>query len=226
MEEFLNKNILITGQTGSGKSFFLHNVITYLLNRNSPQDLKLVLIDPKKVELIIYRNLPHLLEEPIFDPPEAADVLKRAWDESIRRLNKIQQNKEGLPSIYIIVDEFSDLMMSDKREIFEEYFEKIASLSKITGVYIMLSSSRNPSFEDMLTRKIRESFLYRIAFKAAREEDSVAVIGEKGAEKLSKPGSCLMKNLAEPGVRKIQMPYIDDEKEVNKIKEKIGGDIN
>lgn len=222
MKKFLHKNILVAGQTGSGKSNFLHKMAGALLEENSPNDLRLILIDPKRVEFGIYNGLVHLLAEVIYESDKIKSALKWTWGESMRRLkeieklqsatiyeyNKIKYTKNKLPEIVIIVDELSDLMAYDKK-FFENYIEKITALSKITGIYMILSTSK--SIPAVITKKISGCFLDRICFKTFNEEAPLLVLGEKGAEKLLNPGSCLIKNLTEFKSKSFQMPYISEE---------------
>lgn len=229
MKKFLHKNILIAGRTGSGKSNFMHNLIVNLLEENSPADLRLVLIEPKRIEFAQYNGISHLLAEVIYDSDKARSALKWTWGESLRRLkiiqeadsasiykyNKIKYRKNKLPEIYIIIDEFSDLMAADSK-FFEEYFEKITALSKMTGVYLLVASAK--VIPVVFTKRINNCFVDRICFKTFDENDSLLLLGEKGAEKLSNPGSCLVKNLVEFKIKNKQMPCISDEEIAEKIK--------
>ena len=222
MKKFLHKNILIAGQTGSGKSNFMHKLLGTLLEENSPNDLRLILIDPKRVEFAIYNGLAHLLAEVIYESGKATSAFRWAWGESLSRLKQIEElhiasiyeyNKNRyinnkLPEILIVIDEAADLMVFDKK-FFENHIKKITALSSITGIYLIFSTSR-PSPEHIITKKIRECFLDRIAFKLASEKESILVIGEKGAEKLSNLGSCLIKNLTGYKSKSFQMPYISE----------------
>ena len=137
MKIFLHKNILIAGRTGSGKSNFMHNLIVNLLEENSPAEVRLILIEPKRIEFAQYNGISHLLSEVIYDSIKAESALKWTWGQSLMRLkiiqeadsasiykyNKIKYKKNKLPEIYIIIDEFSDLMAANSK-FFEEYFEK------------------------------------------------------------------------------------------------------
>ncbi len=210
MRKFTSKNILISGITGSGKSNFLHRMIIDLLNANSPDEVRLILIDPKRVEFSIYDNLPYLLSnQAIVDTLKAINAFKWAWAESMTRLkeidklrcssiekyNKLKYTRDKFPQIYIIIDEFSDLMCYDKK-FFEEYVEKITATSKLTGIYLIVSTSR-PCRDDVFTKKIVECFFNRIAFRLAEERDSIYILGERGAEKLLGAGNFLFKELLE-----------------------------
>lgn len=229
MKKFLHKNILIAGRTGSGKSNFLHNLIINLLEENSPSDLRLVLIEPKRVEFAQYNGISHLLADVIYDSIKTESALKWAWGQSLMRLkiiqeaesasiykyNKIKYRKNTFPEIYIIIDEFSDLMAANSK-FFEEYFEKITALSKMTGIYLLIASAK--VIPVVFTKRISGCFVDRICFKTSDENDSLLLLGEKGSEKLSNPGSCLVKNLTEFKIKNRQMTYISDEEIAEKIK--------
>ncbi len=214
MNQFLHKNILITGSTGSGKSNFLNKIIMTLIDENSSDDLKLVLIDPKRVEFAVYEGVAHIMSDVIHESEEAKKVLSWAMDESLRRLNN-KQSKSALPEIVIIIDEFSDLICSDK-DFFEDCIEKITAVSDTNRIYFVISTSR-PSPKDVYTDKIMNCFSNRICFRVESENDSLLIIGQKGAEKLSEQGSCLIKDSANSKITSFQVPFIS----VEQIKEKI-----
>lgn len=214
MNQFLHRNILITGSTGSGKSNFLNKIIMTLIDENSSDDLKLFLIDPKGVEFGVYEGMTHIMSGVIYKSEEAKKVLSWAMDESLRRLNN-KQLKNTLPEIVIIIDEFSDLICSDK-DFFEDCVEKITTLSETTGIYLVISTSR-PSPKDVYTNKIMNCFSNKICFRVGSEDDSLLIIGQKGAEKLSEQGSCLIKDSANSKITSFQVPFIS----VEQMKEKI-----
>jgi len=229
MKKFLHKNILIAGRTGSGKSNFMHNLIVNLLEDNSPAEVRLILIEPKRIEFAQYNGISHLLSEVIYDSRKAESALKWTWGQSLMRLkiiqeadsasiykyNKIKYKKNKLPEIYIIIDEFSDLMAANSK-FFEEYFERITALSKMTGVYLLVASAK--VIPAVFAKRISGCFIDRICFKTIDENDSSLLLGEKGAEKLSNPGSCLVKNLVEFKIKNQQMPHISDDEIAEKIK--------
>lgn len=224
MNQFFNKNILVTGCTGSGKTFFLNKIIKTLVEENSSTDLGLILIDPKRVEFAMYEGMSHMLSKVIYSTEEAKIVFEWTWKESLRRIRKmetINQEKDNttnkLQTIVIVIDEFSDLICTSKN-FFEEYVEKITAFSNKTGIYLIISTSR-PSPEDVYTEKIRNCFLNRVCFCVGSEKDSVLMIGEKGAETLSKPRNCLIKDLSTLEIESFQVPHITYEEIEKTIEE-------
>lgn len=223
IDDLLHKNILIAGQTGSGKSNFIVKLITTFIKGSNPDDFRLILIDPKRVQLCIYDGLPHLLFKVVYESEKAKSILKWVWEESLRRINAIERAQilNKLPKILIIIDEAADLMVFDK-EFFEDYVKKITSLSDETGINLIFSTVR-PSSEFVVTERIRECFLNRIAFKLANKDDSILIIGERGAEKIINPGSCLIKNLINQKAESFQMPFVSEDEEkrtISDVKEK------
>ena len=238
MKKLKAKNLMISGATGSGKSNFIHGLVMELLKENSPEDLRLILINPKRVELSIYKDVPHLLTDVIFDNEKARSALRWLWNESLRRLklmeelkassiekyNKLKFTKEKLAKIYVFIDEFSDLMCFDKK-FFEEYFEKITTLSKLSEIYLVVSTSR-PSPKDVITNKILSCFSTRIAFKTATEADSIATIGKGGAENLAENGIYLLRELSSFEIKKFESESVNEDElkiELENIKQKYAG---
>lgn len=195
-------NFLLGGRTGSGKSNFFHCAIVSLLKKTSTKDLEFILIDPKRVELMAYKNLPNLLYPVIERTEDARKALDWCVHEIDRRLDLF--SKEGnlsfetynrepsnkLSRILIVIDECSDLLAQD-HEFFEQAISYIATAGRFAGMNILIGTSR-PSPEDIYTKKIVDSFLYRIAFQTVRAEDSVAILGVAGAEKLQGNGDLLL----------------------------------
>ncbi len=228
MKNFLNKNILVIGSTGSGRSNFIDKLITSYLIENNPEDCKLLLIDPKKVNFGQYDGIAHLLSDVISSPSKAKSAFKWGWGESLRRLKAVEnlgvdsvyeykhdkEFRNNFPEIIIIIEELTDFIVSDKK-FFEDYIKKITALSDITGIYIVAATAR--SIPDVVTKKIRSSFLERVAFRLSTKEESVLAICEDGAEKLDKAGLCLVKNLIDLKTQKIQMPYISEKEIVEAV---------
>lgn len=192
---------LIAGTTGSGKSILLNSFITSLLFRNSPDELKLIMIDPKRVELTNYNGIPHLLTPVITEPEKILSSLKWAMAEMDRRyklfqsvgVRNIQAYNElsgfqALPYIVIIVDELADLMMFAPVEI-EDAITRIAQLARATGLHLVIATQR-PSV-DVITGLIKANIPCRIAFNVSSMIDSRVILDGPGAEKLLGRGDML-----------------------------------
>lgn len=192
---------LIAGTTGSGKSIMLNAIITSLLFRNSPDELKLILIDPKRVELTNYNGIPHLLTPVITEPEKILSSLKWAMSEMDRRYKLFQSvgvrnitgynemsGFQALPYIVIIIDELADLMMFAPVEI-EDAITRIAQLARATGIHLILATQR-PSV-DVITGLIKANIPCRIAFNVSSMIDSRVILDGPGAEKLLGRGDML-----------------------------------
>lgn len=192
---------LIAGTTGSGKSVLINAIITNLLFRNSPQELKLILIDPKRVELTNYNGIPHLLTPVITEPEKILSALKWAMAEMDRRYKLFQsvgvRNISGynemsgfqaLPYIVIVVDELADLMMFAPVEI-EDAITRLAQMARATGIHLLVATQR-PSV-DVITGLIKANIPCRIAFNVSSMIDSRVILDTPGAEKLLGRGDML-----------------------------------
>lgn len=192
---------LVAGTTGSGKSILLNAFITTLLFRNSPEELKLILIDPKRVELSNYNGIPHLLTPVITEPEKILSSLKWATAEMDRRyklfqsvgVRNIQSYNEmsgfqALPNIVIFIDELADLMMFAPVEV-EDTITRIAQLARATGIHLVVATQR-PSV-DVITGLIKANIPCRIAFNVSSMVDSRVIIDQPGAEKLLGRGDML-----------------------------------
>lgn len=218
----VSPNIIISGQTGSGKSIMLNSILTSLLFCNTPDILKLILIDFKQVELATYDDIPHLLTPVIVDPEKAMSALMWAETEVDRRLKLFKSSKfknisdhnkrnigKELPYILIVLDEVSDLMMMAGKEA-EEVINKITKSSKEAGFCMIIATSR-PS-TDVLTEKLKTFMPTRIAFAAASSIDSKTVIDQTGAEKLLGKGDFLFKrDVNDTVLQRIQGSHIGDD---------------
>ena len=229
MKKYKSKNILVVGSTGSGRSNFVDKFIVDLLQNNDPENLKLLLIDPKKVNFAQYNGVAHLLSEVIDGKEKAKSALKWAWGESMRRLKMLEgmdinsiyeyegnenfQNK--FPEIIIVFEELADFLVFDKI-FFESYIKRITAISEITGIYMVIATSR--SIPEVITNGIKSSFWNRITFRLPSENESIIAIGEGGAEKINKPGLCLVKDFISSNTEKIQMPFISEEEIAEAIK--------
>ncbi len=192
---------LIAGTTGSGKSILMNAFITALLFRNSPDELKLILVDPKRVELTNYNGIPHLLTPVITEPEKILSALKWAMAEMDRRyrlfqsvgVRNIQAYNEmsgfqALPNIVIFIDELADLMMFAPVEV-EDSITRIAQLARATGIHLMIATQR-PSV-NVITGLIKANIPCRIAFNVSSMIDSRVILDSPGAEKLLGRGDML-----------------------------------
>jgi DNA segregation ATPase FtsK/SpoIIIE and related proteins len=238
-------HLLIAGQTGSGKSVCINSIICSLLMTKTPEEMRLILVDPKKVELAIYEGIPHLMSPVVTESKEAVKALHWATMEMERRyrlLGKIEgtrniesfntriaqkKYKEGvlseeekipLPFIIIIVDELADLMITASKDV-ETLIQRIAQLGRAAGVHLIVATQR-PSV-DIITGPIKANLAARIAFRTIQSTDSRTILGYIGAEKLLGMGDMLFLRSAAPDIERYHGAFISEE-EV----EIIVGDIN
>lgn len=214
-------HLLVAGQTGSGKSVMINDILTSLLYRNSPSDLKLILVDPKQVELTPYNDIPHLLTPVINEPEKCISALKWAVAEMERRLkamaevgrrNIVEYNnlkkEEGMPYIVIVIDELADLMMMAARDV-EALIVRLAQKARAAGIHLVLATQR-PSV-DVITGLIKANVPARIAFTVAQQVDSRTIIDQIGAEKLLGQGDMLFLTSDMPKPKRVQGAFIGDE---------------
>lgn len=222
-------HLLIAGATGSGKSVCINTIIMSILFKAHPDDVKLLLIDPKVVELNIYNGIPHLLIPVVTDPKKAAMALDWAVKEMERRYKLFADNNvrdiksynrmladeagEKLPNIVIIIDELADLMMVAAKEI-EDYICRLAQMARAAGMYLIIATQR-PSV-DVITGTIKANIPSRISFAVSSQIDSRTILDMSGAEKLLGKGDMLFfpSNLPKP-VR-VQGAFVSDE-EVKRV---------
>ena len=225
-------HLLVAGATGSGKSVFLHALLFSILYRNSPEECKIIMIDPKRVELKNYEGIPHLITPVVTDSSKAPAVFKWAVNEMDRRYklfenarvrNIDQYNEESgfvaLPNIVIIVDELAELMMHEPAEI-EKAIQRLAQLSRAVGIHLVLATQR-PS-TNVITGTIKANIPSRVAFNVTSNIDSRVIIDQPGAEKLLGKGDMLF---VPPDVSKptrIQGPNVSDH-EISKLVEYLTG---
>lgn len=213
-------HLLVAGQTGSGKSVMINTILTSLLYRNSPADLKLILVDPKQVELKPYDDIPHLLTPVITEPEKCISALKWAVAEMERRYSALAEVKrrnigeynalkqgEGMPYIVIVIDELADLMMMAARDV-EALIVRIAQKARAVGIHLVLATQR-PSV-DVITGLIKANVPARIAFTTASQVDSRTIIDQIGAEKLLGQGDMLLLTADMPKPKRVQGAFIDD----------------
>lgn len=213
-------HLLIAGATGAGKSVMINAVLTSLLYRNSPSQLKLILVDPKRVELTLYNDIPHLLTPVIVEPDKTISALKWAVAEMERRLklfaevgkrnileyNSIKQ-EESMPYIVIVIDEMADLMMLAGAEV-EALVVRLAQLARAAGIHLVLATQR-PSV-NVITGLIKANIPSRIAFRVASNVDSRTIMDQGGAEKLLGRGDMMFSSAETPKPRRIQGAFTDE----------------
>ncbi len=216
-------HLLISGATGSGKSVCIHSIVCSLTYRTTPEQVRLIMIDPKQVELSVYNPLPHLLIPVVTDVRKAAGALAWAVQEMQDRYHSFSlegvRNLEGynrlhpdekMTNIVIIIDEMADLMDVCRKEV-EEYIRRLAALARAAGIYMVLATQR-PSV-DVITGVIKNNIPSRIAFAVSSGTDSRTILDEYGAEKLMGKGDMLYKPMGATPSR-VQGCYVSDD-EVN-----------
>lgn len=224
----LNKmpHLLIAGQTGSGKSVMINTLLSSLLYRNSPSDMRLILVDPKQVEMAPYESIPHLLTPIITEPEKCISALKWAVNEMERRYSLLAEQKlrdiksynqknqdEAMPYIVIVIDELADLMMVAARDV-EALIVRLAQKARAVGIHLVLATQR-PSV-DVITGLIKANVPARIAFTVASQVDSRTILDQVGAEKLLGQGDMLMLTPQMSKPKRIQGAWVTDD-EVVKI---------
>ena len=231
-------HLLIAGTTGSGKSVMINSIITTLLMRALPEDVRLIMVDPKRVELAGYNGLPHLYVPVVTEPKQAASALQWAVSEMERRLKvferlnvrKISTYNEKqaagefehydnppqkMPYLVIIIDELSDLMMVAGKDV-EASIVRIAQLGRAAGIHLIVATQRPSS--NVVTGLIKANITNRIAFNVATGIDSRVIIDQMGAEKLTGLGDMLFSKVDWGKPRRIQGCFVSDD-EINEIVE-------
>ena len=223
-------HLLIAGSTGSGKSVCVNSIIMSLLFRSSPEDVKLILIDPKVVELAEYNGIPHLLMPVITEPKKAAGALSSAVQEMERRYHLFAENNvrdiksfnklaatdpmlEKMPYIAIIIDELADLMMVVGKDV-EDSICRIAQKARAAGMHLIVATQR-PSV-DVITGLIKANIPSRIAFAVSSQVDSRTILDGAGAEKLLGQGDMLFMPVGAPKPTRIQGTFVRDE-EISRV---------
>ncbi len=221
-------HLLIAGATGSGKSVCVNTIINSLLYRCSPKDVRLILVDPKVVELQCYNGIPHLLIPVVTDPHKASGALAWAVGEMMDRYKRFEMagvraidgynenlpdGEEKMPRIVIIIDELADLMLTCKKDV-EERICRIAQLARAAGIHLIVATQR-PSV-DVITGTIKANIPSRIAFKVSSNVDSRTILDRQGAEQLLGYGDMLYMPTGEFTPIRVQGCFLSDP-EVNRI---------
>jgi S-DNA-T family DNA segregation ATPase FtsK/SpoIIIE len=229
-------HLLIAGSTGTGKSVFLNSLIVSMLYKATPDELKLVMVDPKRLELGLYEDIPHLLAPVVTDPKIASNVLRNATREMERRLkllaqrgvrnidqynrtfskgqslslfeNQEEEEHRPLPYIVIVIDELADLMMVDTSNV-EESITRLAQMARAVGIHLILATQR-PSV-DVITGLIKANFPARISFRVASKVDSRTILDANGAESLLGRGDMLYLPAGSSRLHRIHGPLVSED---------------
>ncbi len=217
-------HILIAGTTGSGKSGCINTILTSTLLRATPDEVRMILIDPKRIELGYYESIPHLLTPVVSSPKEAAAVLRNVVAEMDRRYERLSavrarnlpeanralrsRGEATLPYLLVVIDELADLMMISPQEV-EDCVIRLAQKSRAVGVHLVLATQR-PSV-DVITGMIKANVPSRIAFAVSSQTDSRVILDQAGAESLLGQGDMLFKPLGTSRLQRLQGAYVSEE---------------
>lgn len=224
---FKMPHLLVAGSTGSGKSVCVNTIITSILYKSDPNEVKFIMVDPKVVELSMYNSIPHLLIPVITEPMKAAAALRWAVQEMIKRYNKFAEHRvkdldsfnsgkskeERMPKIIILIDELADLMMVAAKEV-EDSICRIAQMGRAAGMHLVIATQR-PSV-DVITGLIKANVPSRIAFAVSSGTDSRTILDSVGAEKLLGKGDMLYYPAGETKPKRVQGAFVS-EKEIVKV---------
>jgi S-DNA-T family DNA segregation ATPase FtsK/SpoIIIE len=227
-------HMLVAGATGSGKTVCLNTIILSLLYQNSPDDLRLLLIDPKRVELPVYNGIPHMLVPAVTDVNKTINSLKWCIEEMDRRFETLSQagcrdigsyNRQNeddkMPYIVVVIDELADLMVAAASEV-EASIIRLAQMARAVGIHLVVATQR-PSV-DVITGLIKANITARIAFSVASSTDSRTILDTPGAEKLVGRGDSLYQNSDLSKPKRIQCCYVGDA-DIRKVVDYITGQM-
>jgi S-DNA-T family DNA segregation ATPase FtsK/SpoIIIE len=229
-------HLLIAGATGSGKSVLLNSLICAILYKSSPDEVRMILIDPKRIELGVYQDIPHLLTPVVTDPKKASEVLKWVvWEmecrikmlasEGVRNIDQYnnilkgaveagekKQNERGeplrpLPYVMVVIDELADLMMVSSSDV-EDAITRLAQMARAVGIHLVLATQR-PSV-DVITGIIKANFPARIAFRVATRVDSRTILDGNGAEQLLGRGDMLLLPPGSARLLRLHGPFVSE----------------
>jgi S-DNA-T family DNA segregation ATPase FtsK/SpoIIIE len=217
-------HILIAGTTGSGKSGCINTILTSTLLRSTPDEVRLILIDPKRIELSHYESIPHLLTPVVSSPKEAASVLSNVVGEMDRRYERLSsvrarnlpeanrafraKGEDPLPYLLVVIDELADLMMISPQAV-EDAVIRLAQKSRAVGIHLVLATQR-PSV-DVITGMIKANVPSRIAFAVSSQTDSRVILDQAGAESLLGQGDMLFKPLGTSRLQRLQGAFVNEE---------------
>ena len=230
-------HLLVAGSTGSGKSVCINCIIASILMRTKPDEVKLVMVDPKKVELNIYNGIPHLMMPVVTDPKKASIALQKivaemedryerfseknaknitSYNEMIEKANASKPDEEKIPKmnyIVVIIDELADLMLVARKEV-EDSIMRIAQMARAAGIHMIIATQR-PS-TDVITGVLKANIPSRISFAVSSNVDSRTILDMSGAEKLLGKGDMLFLPMGENSPQRVQGAYVSDE-EIGKL---------
>jgi S-DNA-T family DNA segregation ATPase FtsK/SpoIIIE len=217
-------HLLIAGTTGSGKSGCINTLLTSVLLRSTPDDVRMILIDPKRIELGFYESIPHLLTPVVSSPKQAAAALTNVVAEMERRYEKLsmvrarnlaeanrtlrQRGEQTMPYLLVVIDELADLMMISPQDV-EDAVIRLAQKSRAVGIHLVLATQR-PSV-DVITGMIKANVPSRIAFAVSSQTDSRVILDQAGAESLLGQGDMLFKPLGTSRLQRVQGAYVTEE---------------
>ncbi len=217
-------HLLIAGTTGSGKSGCINTLLTSILLRSTPDEVRMILIDPKRIELNYYESIPHLLTPVVSNPKEASAVLQNVVAEMERRYERLSiirarnlpeanrtfkaRGEEPLPYLLVVIDELADLMMVSPQTV-EDAIIRLAQKSRAVGIHLVLATQR-PSV-DVITGMIKANVPSRIAFAVSSQTDSRVILDTSGAESLLGQGDMLFKPLGTSRMQRVQGAYVAEE---------------
>lgn len=220
-------HLLIAGSTGSGKSVCINTLLVSMISKMTPDRLRLLLIDPKRVELTPFNGIPHLISPVVVEPEDAVKSLKGLLEEMIRRYKILEEIGvrnidsyinhpkaiEPMPYLVIAIDELADLMMTAPYEV-EQTLTRLAQLGRATGIHLLVATQR-PSV-DVVTGLIKANFPSRISFAVVSQVDSRTILDSSGAERLLGKGDMLFLSSDFPKAQRVQGAYLSDD-EINKL---------
>jgi DNA segregation ATPase FtsK/SpoIIIE, S-DNA-T family len=217
-------HILIAGTTGSGKSGCINTILTSILLRATPDDVRMILIDPKRIELGFYESIPHLLTPVVSNPKQASAALINVVAEMERRYEKLSivrarslpeanralkaRGEQPFPYLLVVIDELADLMMTSPQEV-EDAIIRLAQKSRAVGIHLVLATQR-PSV-DVITGMIKANVPSRIAFAVSSQTDSRVILDANGAESLLGQGDMLFKPLGTSRLQRVQGAFVTEE---------------